>query len=329
MRRSGSWIVGLSLLAIPLSAQPTPASGAAASGPSSTSAFWERAGARQPLAPDQRLFYGLAGLSGEALEVQFLVNAKVYVTETLDLAAVRPRQIDAGNPRSIPESARALEFPRRLDGERITQLLAGRPDLARKLHQLAQNGVRVDLSLYQHGRLLETFSFTELLRRSAALRRSGGIPMAVPSVVVGPEDGADSERPLFAATYLENCGDCTQTTPCETECGWDEGKGGPVTCGEHGVCQSDPCYWELVQNLGWCDTDFDTHFGYYSVEIFGERRYRHTCTEATCYDKYQIDESYCPIGPGSCNSSASGCCECAYGEPLCGASPGCRNDCPF
>jgi hypothetical protein len=40
----------------------------------------------------------------------------------------------------------------------------------------------------------------------------------------------------FSFTYLPNCGDCTLTTPCETECGWDPGKGGPVTCGEYGIC---------------------------------------------------------------------------------------------
>ena len=34
---------------------------------------------------------------------------------------------------------------------------------------------------------------------------------------------------------------CTPSTPCETECGWDPGKGGPVTCAEQGLsCDSGP-----------------------------------------------------------------------------------------
>lgn len=36
-------------------------------------------------------------------------------------------------------------------------------------------------------------------------------------------------------TYIPNCNDCTLETPCETECGWEPGKGGPVTCGEYGA----------------------------------------------------------------------------------------------
>lgn len=39
-----------------------------------------------------------------------------------------------------------------------------------------------------------------------------------------------------ATSYLPNCGDCTVTTPCWEECGWEPGKGGPVTCGEYGIC---------------------------------------------------------------------------------------------
>lgn len=294
MCRRDGWIVGLSLLALPLSAPP---------------AFAKEAAGHRPLAPDQRLFYGLAGLSEGAVEIHYLVAGDLYLMEKLDVGAVEPRR-------------------RGLDREPMKALLATRPDLVRELHQLAQNGVRIELSVYHEGRLRETLSFVEVLRRSAALRRSG-VPVAVPSTVIGPYEEIGSKRPLFAATYLEDCGDCTPTTPCETECGWDEGKGGPVTCGEYGVCQSDPCYWQLVQTLGWCDTDYDTHSWYFTVELFAERRYQHTCTGAICYDKYQFDEADCPFGPGSCNSSADGCCECAFPLSYCGATPGCRNDCPF
>ncbi|HEX6902522.1 MAG TPA: hypothetical protein VF789_22570 [Thermoanaerobaculia bacterium] len=40
----------------------------------------------------------------------------------------------------------------------------------------------------------------------------------------------------LSTSYLPNCADCTRTTPCDTECGYDPGKGGPVTCGEYGIC---------------------------------------------------------------------------------------------
>lgn len=42
------------------------------------------------------------------------------------------------------------------------------------------------------------------------------------------------------ATYLEECWMCTEETPCDTECGWEPGKGGPVTCGEYGICRGWP-----------------------------------------------------------------------------------------
>ena len=43
-------------------------------------------------------------------------------------------------------------------------------------------------------------------------------------------------KPIFA-DYLPNCNDCTYDMPCDTECGYDPGKGGPVTCGEYGgIC---------------------------------------------------------------------------------------------
>ena len=43
---------------------------------------------------------------------------------------------------------------------------------------------------------------------------------------------------LPGAASADDCWDvCNASTPCDTECGWDEGKGGPVTCGEQGL----PC----------------------------------------------------------------------------------------
>jgi len=52
----------------------------------------------------------------------------------------------------------------------------------------------------------------------------------IPAAKVG------TPKPIFA-TYLPNCNDCTWDLPCDTECGYDPGKGGPVTCGEYGgIC---------------------------------------------------------------------------------------------
>jgi hypothetical protein len=49
-----------------------------------------------------------------------------------------------------------------------------------------------------------------------------------------------------AAANAAECWEvCNSSVPCDTECGWDPGKGGPVTCGEQGLaCDSGPpvCY---------------------------------------------------------------------------------------
>jgi hypothetical protein len=55
-------------------------------------------------------------------------------------------------------------------------------------------------------------------------------PSAVPILVAGPGGSV-------SFTYLPYCWMCTLEMPCDTECGWDPGKGGPVTCGENGA----PC----------------------------------------------------------------------------------------
>ena len=121
--------------------------------------------------------------------------------------------------------------------------------------------------------------------------------------------------------YPQNGDNCACTyNPDQTDCDGD---------GRGDACDPINARWDLVQDLGWCDTDFDSHVGYWSVELYGQKSYREVCSGATCIDKYQIDEATCPLGPASCNHSAYNCCECAYGAPLCGASPGCGNDCPF
>jgi len=48
------------------------------------------------------------------------------------------------------------------------------------------------------------------------------------------------------AAYAAECWEvCSPSTPCDTECGYDPGKGGPTTCGEYGAeCDPGPptCY---------------------------------------------------------------------------------------
>jgi len=72
-----------------------------------------------------------------------------------------------------------------------------------------------------------------------------------PAPACGQLQPRATEKPLFfeipgakvgtpapvLKTYLPNCNDCTWDLPCDTECGYDPGKGGPVTCGEYGgIC---------------------------------------------------------------------------------------------
>lgn len=104
------------------------------------------------------------------------------------------------------------------------------------------------------GKKARTASLTELVQESADLRRTDDLTI-VRSVVTGP--GAAQKRleqkPKIASNeYLESCTECTSEMPCDTECGWDPGKGGPVTCGEQGYCGSCPPerqldeYWKVT-----------------------------------------------------------------------------------
>lgn len=224
MRRTVLCAGLLVLLAIPALAQSSnPSCGAQAS-------FSLKAlglgGTHQPLAPEQRLFFGLAGLEPDAaLEVRYLVDGKPYLTETVDLAAAR-----------LPETGegKALNLKTALELDRMIELLALRPDLVRQLHQRAEKDVPVRVEIRQNGRRVESLSFQDLRQRSADL---GGqaLSLAVRSTVSGPGNrSGDTMKSVVALTYLENCGDCTVEMPCSTECGWDPGKGGPVTCGEQG-----------------------------------------------------------------------------------------------
>lgn len=145
--------------------------------------------------------------------------------------------------------------------------------------------------------------------------RSGGVWITCGQYYGAPANDLDSDG---VANTSDNCV-CTANAN-QANCDGD-------TQGD--ACDSQNQKWVLIQNLGWCDTKYVTRFGWWDVEIYGEKYYQEVCSGATCFDKYKIDTTSCPLGPSSCNTSASNCCECKWGEPLCGATPGCRNTCPF
>lgn len=243
MRRIGLCFVALAFLALPILAQSVPACGARAMGSLPLKALEGTLG-YQPLQPHERLFLGLAGLGEESpLEVRYLAGGKPYLTEVVDLAASRL-------PEPSMKSRTALGLG--LDRERIVELLALRPDLVRQLHQLAgKKGSAIQIEVRQDGLLYETLSYRELAQRSAELRESDRVALVVQSSVSGPGDtGKDKIRSVVAADYLPSCGDCTSETPCDTECGYDPGKGGPVTCGEYGICIPE-CVCSVVVSEYW------------------------------------------------------------------------------
>ncbi|HEV2855663.1 MAG TPA: hypothetical protein VHC97_22945 [Thermoanaerobaculia bacterium] len=266
MRRNCLWLVTLALLALPALAQDhsLPTCGAAAIGSSpfdSSAKGWETASSYQPLAPGQRLFYGLTGLGQDSpLEVRYLVKGKPYLTEVVDLANAQPPKNQP--PKVRPDSGKApqksetaFDFESLLKEERMIELLALRPDLVRSLHQLAKERSAIKVEIRQGGRVFETLSFQDLKRRSSELVKSPAVPLAVQSAVSGPGDhGEERQPPLFAKTYLENCSDCSWEMPCDTECGYEPGKGGPVTCGEQGLpCGGSPptCSSSTVVSESW------------------------------------------------------------------------------
>lgn len=259
MRRNCLWLLTLALLALPALAQDPslPTCRAAKIGLSPADA----AGTYEPLASEQRLFYGLSGLGLDSpLEVRYLVKGKPHLTEVVDLAQAQPPKnqlpkAKPDNPKVPLKSEVELDFESLLNEEKMIELLALRPDLVRQLHGLAKERAAIKVEIRQDGRVFETLSFRELKNRSAELAKGAAVPLAVQSAVSGPGDrGGEREYPLFAKTYLENCGDCTWEMPCETECGYEPGKGGPVTCGEQGLpCGGSPptCAASTVVSESW------------------------------------------------------------------------------
>jgi hypothetical protein len=54
------------------------------------------------------------------------------------------------------------------------------------------------------------------------------------------------------AVRLHSCSECTDEMPCDTECDYDPGKGGPETCGEYGApCRGSMCDCSRVNAETW------------------------------------------------------------------------------
>jgi hypothetical protein len=366
MRRRGLWIPTVLLAALPLSAQPLPEQPlplqflAAQSSPknlcgppsqSSTLAGVAEAGTYQPLPSEQRLFHRLSGFEQESLEVRYLVDGDVFLTERVDLASAElPRVLAGSTKRSAgpqpPLAWEPAEPSGPLEEGRMIELLALRPDMVRQLYRLAQGGARIELEVLQQGALVETLAFDELLRRSADLRESRVAAVAVQSTVAGPGDrGQPVQRVFAASTYLEDCAECTTSTPCETECGWDPWKGGPVTCGEYGVCEPGTCDCEWIASESWGSWYPIRSFrsGWYDCFLAyggGSRWHEEWVTEyrrdlirrtyicpncpscSGCYIEeeviaYQLGYSYCwlDVGPSCFNGWCPSCGSLCYWSP--------------
>ena len=266
MRRISFWVLNLSLLALPLAAQSQPplSCGAATSVVPTSIGGLPGTGTYQPLSAEQRLFYGLAGLGDAALEVRYFVAHALYLTETLELSDVRLPQTEIRGRQPLWQAKRTLDFQEQLEGERMVELLARRPELVRRLHRIAQDGSRIEVRVFQAGRRLAALPFQELLRRSAELGARGAVPVVVRSTVRGVGDRSEPRTPsLFDAVVLDSCQECTDEMPCETECGYDPGKGGPVTCGENGApCGGSTCECSRVLYDSWTSWYFNRAYPY-------------------------------------------------------------------
>lgn len=260
--RSGAWLVGplaLALAALPLAApvgaqvaaqgSSTPACGKIA-GTATGAGLWGL-GTYRPLEAEKRLFFPLTDLGDGVLELRYLVEGAPYLTETVDLSSFELPHLGVEDSQAPGRAEMRRALGRLVEADRVIELLALRPDLVSQLHKLAGDGSRIHLEVVYGGELVATLSFAELVERSAELRQSQVVPVVVQSVVEGPGDRGRPVRPITTRTYLEDCADCTTSTPCDTECGWDEGKGGPVTCGEYGVCQPATCDCLIVSSEYW------------------------------------------------------------------------------
>lgn len=248
------WFLSLALLAFPVAAQEAPLEAALPSCSEAVAAasVGGGSGTYRPLPPEERLLFPLSSLPQGSVEIRYFVDGALYLAERADLAAAKLPQVTAPDRRAVDKSARDFDPRYLLEGERMVELLALRPDLVRQLRKVAADGSVVEIEVYLQEELTATLTFDELVQESAELVRSTSVPLAVQSTVEGPGDLGTPIQPITAQSYLSDCSECTETTPCDTECGWDDGKGGPVTCGEQGEpCAPADCLCEYPASYHW------------------------------------------------------------------------------
>lgn len=206
-------------------------------------------GTYQALQAEERLFHPLH--PGETrLEVKVRVDGEEILVETIDLqSAAKPRASSS----SGVQTKRGSLAERIADGGEMVELLSLRPALVRDLRAKADAGAQVLIDVASELRGAESFRLDELVARSHELAAEGRLPLVVEPRYEGSAADGRPAGALRLKTYLEDCGDCTTSTPCETECGYDEGKGGPVTCGEYGICEPATCECEWVSYEYWTD----------------------------------------------------------------------------
>lgn len=252
--RSSLWLLSLALLATPLAGQvlgPSSPAPSCSSLAAPTAAPFDGAETYRPLAVEERLFVPLPAQAQEVLEIRYHLDGAPYLTETIDLATASLPQVTRPSSEAAARSKVAFEPEELLAGDRMLELLALRPDLVLQLRQVATGGGAIQVELALQGEPVASWSFTELLAESSALASSRAVPLVVQSTVAGPGDLGAPVQPIAPKVYLEDCGDCTTSTPCDTECGWDDGKGGPVTCGEYGICEPATCQCEYAPSYYW------------------------------------------------------------------------------
>lgn len=344
--RSTSSVVALfvlTLFTLPLLAAPAVPQ-AACPPPANDDAGMTYVSTITPLQTSERILYSIAGLSGGTLEIRYHVSGRLHLTETIDLSAMElPLRYSSSSApaNAAPRKADPQELIQptgMLAGTPVIELLTLNPDSLRELHRLANDGVAIDVEILHAGRPRELASFAGLTVRSSQLIGEAYIPLFAPSMVTGPGE-VKAQRRLKAATneYLENCWECTESHPCDTECGYDPGKGGPVTCGEYGApcepyCPPGP-YTSGEWWTGWTFVStglYDTRCFASSTGSFGAQyrkrgtTYRRerirrttTCPNSPscsgCYDtesviQVQYSTSYCWEYSGGCLYPVVPCC---------------------
>lgn len=207
----------------------------------------------EPVVGAERLIYEASDLVGP-LEVRYHVAGSLYLTEKADLAgavAARPEQTRIAEELSVadlPSGQLLAGEAARVDGLRVIDLLALRPDLVRRLRAKADAGETVTATIVDNGVTLETVSLAELSRRAGEFLQVPTVPVKILSEVTGP--GAEL-APVPVADPVTGCGTCGPTVPCDADGPFDPDKGDCVGCAEVGDCDPGPCACSTVLQEYW------------------------------------------------------------------------------